>query len=171
MRRFIYGLVSCLVVAGVLARSHVSFPHRHLVRRRSCRRPVKVRNIDGSIAVIPATTTQLRERGDRERVAERGAGEAGEMTGSVMSSAPPGAATSGTCGDKGHKQARDFSPLSFFSRRHQAHGAVHASRAGQASTLDLETGEGPYRRSGRGGNVEGGNGERGRGDHRPRPAR
>lgn len=154
MRRFIYGLVSCLVVAAC---SHDrTYPSRTVTWSGDVPAgdTVKVRNVDGSIAVIPATTTQLSMSAVIVNASPTAVQVKPEMTGNVLTFCTlTGSATSGTCDDKGHGQARVFSPWSFFSRRHPL-TVMYTLHVPAGVTLDLETVKGRIAAQDVGGNVK-----------------
>lgn len=154
MRRFICGLVSCLVVASC-SRGH-TYPPRTFSWTGDVPAggSVKVRNIDGAIAVVPSATKQLTVDAVIVNASPDAVQVKPEMNGNeLVFCTLLGSQTKGTCEVKGHERSTTVSPLSFFSRRHPitVRYTLHVP-AGVA--LDVETVNGRVAAQDVGGNVK-----------------
>lgn len=153
MRRLICGLVSCLVLAA--CGHQRTYPSRTVTWSGEVPAgdTVKVRNIDGSIAVVPATSNQLSMSATILNASPTAVQVKPEMNGNVLTICTlMGAATSGTCNEHGDKHARVFSPWSFFSRRHPL-TVVYTLHVPNGIAVDLETVKGRIAAQDVGGNV------------------
>jgi hypothetical protein len=121
MRRLTCAIVSCLVVASCT--HDRTYPPRTFTWSGDVPAggSVKVRNIDGAIAVIPSTNKQLSVSAVIMNAAPSAVQVKPAINGSEIEFCTLlGAQTSGTCGDTaGHKHTTTFSPFSLFSRRHR----------------------------------------------------
>lgn len=154
MRRFICALVACLVVASCTRDR--TYPPRTFTWSGDVPAggSVKVRNIDGTIAVVPSTTKQLTVSAEIVNASPSAVQVKQEVNGSeLVFCTLLGAQTSGTCADRGHGKNTTFSPFSLFSRRHPitVRYTLHVP-AGVA--LDVETVNGRIAAQDVGGNVK-----------------
>jgi len=153
MRRLICGLVSCLVLAAC---GHGrTYPPRTVTWSGDLPAgdTVKVRNVDGSIAVVPSTTNQLSMSATIVNASPSAVQVKHEMKGNVLTICTlTGSGTSGPCEGKGDRNVRVFSPWSFFSRRHPL-TVVYSLRVPSGVVVDLETVKGRIAAQDIGGNV------------------
>jgi hypothetical protein len=119
MRRILCAFVSCLVVASC-SRSR-TYPPRTFTWTGDVPAggSVKVRNIDGAIAMVPSATNQLTVDAVIVNASPDAVQVKQELDGSELRFCTLlGSQTTGTCANNGHERSTTISPFSFFSRRH-----------------------------------------------------
>jgi hypothetical protein len=154
MRRLIYGLVSCLVVAACSPDRR--YPPRTFTWSGDVPAggTVKVRNVDGSIAVVPATNNQLSVSALIVNASPTAVQVKPEMTDSVLTFCTLlGSSSNDTCGEKGHGHSSSFSPWSLFNRHHPI-TVVYTLHVPAGVAVDLETVKGRIAAQDVGGNVK-----------------
>lgn len=155
MRRLICCLASCVLVATACSHDR-TYPSRTVTWSGDVPAgdTVKVRNVDGSIAVVPATTNQLSMSALIMNASPTSVQVKPEVDGNVVTFCTlTGSATSGSCDNNGKGKARVFSPWSFFSRRHPL-TVVYTLHVPTGVTVDLETVKGRIAAQDVGGNVK-----------------
>lgn len=154
MRRLICGLVSCLVVASCA--HDRTYPPRTFSWSGEVPTggSVKVRNIDGAIAVVPSTTKQLTVSAVIVNASPDAVQVKPAMNGNELEFCTLlGARTKGTCEEKGHKHTTTVSPFSFFSRRHKI-TVLYTLHVPAGANLDVATVNGSIAAQDVGGNVK-----------------
>jgi hypothetical protein len=155
MRRILIGLVSCLVVAAC-TRDH-TYPPRTFTWSGDVPAggTVKVFNIDGSIAVVPATGTQLSVSARILNAAPSAVQVKQELNGDeLVFCTQLGSQIDTACESKhGHEHSTHFSLFSLF-RRSRPIAVVYTLHVPAGAKLDVQTVNGRIAAQDVGGNVK-----------------